>query len=256
MRAAVAIVLLALLAGCVDVPEEPGPIASPTGRIEMLACDQTHTFASFPVEAFDGMLPEGWTVQPADSMGRTTTFYLAGSRCDSGRVHGERTADLGEAKEVFGYLFVVPPNGTDDRFVGELWPLGGVVSHGDALARYAEWGLADVVVQGKTEVRFENVPGQLLTSRTWMDNGEETFEVNAAVPIRPAEFHEGVFRVWVPAEGGVAGALTYAWPGGEEIGVGAGEMRYEGALLNAPPTYGVVVHHVRAVDATVERLLG
>lgn len=258
MRAIVVLLVLAAAAaaGCVEIPDAE-PSTPPTFRqLTMDECIQTHTFASFPKEVFDGVLPEGWTVLPADPAGRTTQFYLAGSACARALVSGQRgVADLGPYKEVFGYLFVEPPGGPSADVSGDLWPMGGVVSHGDALRAYDAWGANGTVVQGRTEIRFDELPVEIVASRTYADNGEETFEVNAAVPAGSEAFPEGAFRIWMPAGDGAqpTRSIVYAWtPGGEEIGIGGGELSYDGPLGNAPPAHGVVVHHVRGVLAMVE----
>lgn len=256
MRALV--LLAALLAGCAAPVVAPVEDASGAGSATLAfeGCVQTHTFATYPIEAFDGMLPEGWTVQPADAAGRTTQFYLTGSRCATAvaSVNGA-SATIEELKEVWGYLFVVPPNGTDDAYDGELWPLGGFVSHGDALRVYTAWGLGDVVVQGETEILIDARAPGAVTSRTWASGEGETFEVDGGARGEPGPFHDGAFRVWIPAEGGAAGAFVYAWPeGATDLGLGPGTMRYGGPLLNATPATAVLVHHVEGVGGNATRL--
>lgn len=246
------ILAVALLAGCAAPEASPEADVVRASAISSADCEQTHTFVPFPMEAFAGMLPEGWALQPADPAGRTTQFYLAGSRCATASASSPNTsATIEELKEVWGYLFVIPPEGANDSLDGELWPLGGVVSHGDALRVYEAWGLGGVVVQGGTEI-LVTVAGPALTSRTWAANDEESFEVDASAPAQEAAFHDGAFRIWIPAddEDGVDGSILYAWPeGGTDLGLGSGTMRYAGPLLNAPPATPAVVHHVRGVSA-------
>lgn len=257
MRLLVLVAALAL-AGCAAPAATEGPATSaPESRLDLVDCEQTHTFAPYPVEAFAGTLPDGWTLQPADAAGRTTQFYLAGSRCASASAaHAGANASMDGLAEVWGYLFVVPPGGADANYSGELWPLGAVVTHDEALRVYEAWGFGGLVVQGAAEVATLAETPAAVASRTRSDAGGETFEVTAAVRPQPAPFHDGTFRVWVPSADadGVAGAIVYAWNAeGQQVGLGGGTLRYEGELLNAPPAGPVVVHHVRGVPVTVTR---
>lgn len=259
MRVALLTVALAVLAGCATpsaTVEVPPAVGMPS--LATVGCSQTHTFAAYPVEAFDGMLPEGWRLQPADPYGRTTQIYLAGSLCESAiaTVDGQ-ARDLGPLGEVWGYLFVIPPEGADDAYDGELWPLGGIVDGADALGIYHAWGLGEVAVEGEVALSLAApVPGSTL-SQTSATGASEAFEVDASARSASTPFHAGAFRVWIPAddEDGIAGASVYAWPeGGTDLGLGPGSLRYDGPLLNAPPIGPALVHHVRDVSANATRL--
>ena len=245
MRGTLLVLASVLAAGCMTPGTTVDPESGPDlDVLSFIACAQTHTFAPYPVEAFAGMLPEGWALQPADSMGRTTQFYYAASACEG-------------AAEAWGYLFVTPPDGNDENASGDLWPLGGLVSGDGLLATYERWGLAGTVLDGDVTVQLSAPAPGSVVSATRAAGPEETFEVDAAGRGVEAPFHGGVFRVWIPSEEdatGVAGSFLYSWPeGGVELGLGGGTLRYDGPLLNAPPAGPAVVHMVRDVTVDVTR---
>lgn len=96
--------------------------------------------------------------------------------------------------------------------------------------------------------------GPAVGSRSFASGGGETFDLRASVRSQPDAFHNGTFRVWVPDLGsgsGVAGSFLYQWDEGEQVGLGAGALTYDGPLLNAPPGMDAIVHHVRNVPAAV-----
>jgi len=121
------LVLAALaLAGCAAPAALEDALAGIGLGIAMGGCTQTHTFAPYPVEAFDGMLPDGWSLQTADPAGRTTFFNLAASSCERAVATTAAGADPVEPfAEAWGYLFVVPPGGASEDASADLWPLGG-----------------------------------------------------------------------------------------------------------------------------------
>lgn len=262
--AALALVVVAGVAGCLGTDETPGdpsgtgsagpqPAADaslptpangtpPPRTLRYRDCHLQAGAFPVPASAYEDRLPPGFSAArpaflPADPAGAAGSVFVGGIAC--------RDGDLGPVSEVTAYLGVDPPDAWThpDADLHGI-PLAMITTSERVTAARTGWGFGAVAATGGVTLETRASPATLDGAVT-AHVGDRRLEMTTAVDGEPDEMEGGLARWFgVSEEGTVVGAIDHTWseaPGRS----GTAEMHGSpelGALEAVPSQPGLGFH--------------
>lgn len=256
-----ALTLLVALAGCLTgtgetAPQEPAPdtgapdaeAAAP--EVTLAGCDQFHTFYTNPVQPFLGFIPEGFRIATNDPAGATFDLSVAFSVCNGGLTTGVGNATAEPVAEAWVVIPVIPPAEREvPDVVAHGVPIVGYVTDDALVAAYTAWGLGNVTVKSTlTATLGSSAPGARV-EQVAIRAPTESYDLRATLRESSGPWQAGKLALFVPEGKTVRGHLLANVTEGQNVGLGAALLTYQGSG-GAPPTSEGIAHRVAGVGVS------